>query len=136
MKRNGFRPSQSLRLKLITVNTLLLSTAILIISSLFFINARSILKERILSDLTALVESKADRISTLVELNYEQVSLIASRRLLRRNLEEIQADPQGALDKAYEMAEILKEAAESVKFIDSMDIMNMDGVIVDRKSVM
>ncbi|MBU1854024.1 MAG: sensor histidine kinase [Candidatus Omnitrophica bacterium] len=122
--------SFSLRLKLIFIIIAMLSTAILSISVLFFINGRRILEERILSDLTALVDSKADRIVNLVELNCEQTSLIASRIFLRMKLEEVQESPFVSEKEMKEIIEVLSEVAESVKFIEGIDIIDISGKVI------
>lgn len=124
------KASFSLRAKLVLVTIMLLSLTILIMSVLFFIGSKHILEKRILSDLTALVDSRADRIANLVELNFEQANLLASRTLLRENLWHIQRFTSEPEERLAEMNAALEEAADSVKFIEAVDVISLEGRIV------
>ncbi len=127
---NDAKAKVSLRLKLVAAILVLLSGTIALISLISFVNIKRMLEDRIFSDLTALVSSKADRITSLVELNCEQASLVASRILLRTNLSYIQEHPLEAGPKIEEMVEALQEAAYTVKFIDAIDVAGLEGVVL------
>lgn len=115
-----------IRVKLGLMIAALLLLAILAISTVNFIYGRDVLKKRILSDLSALVDSKADRITSIVEQDFERVALIASRLLLRENLSIVQSGGKETTENVDEMIAILKDARSSGVSIRQVNALDLD----------
>lgn len=88
----------------------------------------NIIKQQTTMRLAALASSKATQVSSLVEQDFERVSLIASRTQMRDSLMEYEAteDPEASRNR---MKDIIKDAAASVDAVRMVEIVTLEGVV-------
>ncbi len=115
--------------KLFLLFSSLLSFTILTISFIGFKISSDIIEQRILNDVSVLADSKAHRLKSAIEYNFERANLIASRTKLRRDLIDIYNN-EDVEDKIEDMVKILSDAKDSTEAIVDIDVLNIDGVVV------
>jgi len=120
--------------KLIILTLSLLSIAIFTISVLNFYSSRKMMQERILEDLYALVETKAERITSIIEQDFERVSLIASRTRLRECFLVVEAGEPDADACLKKMKKILIDARNSVPSIREVSVLDLEGNVISTTS--
>jgi len=125
-----FKIRFSIKTKLILlIVALLLSTMFITVLS-FYSYSKRIIQERILSDLSALVNAKKDRITGLIEQEFERATLITTKFKLREFLMQPNLGSEGYAYSTDEIISILEEITSNIEDIDQIDIMNTQGKTV------
>ncbi|MFN2268949.1 MAG: response regulator, partial [Desulfonatronovibrio sp.] len=121
----------SLRFKIIFFSSLMLFITVIISVGLVNTKGRTILKDQILYDLSAVAKSKSDQVVGIIEQDFERAALVASRTQLRRSLVNFQntAGIPSSEESRELMIKILQDARNSVPSIKDIDIITMGGTV-------
>ncbi|MFO7728581.1 MAG: HAMP domain-containing protein, partial [Desulfonatronovibrio sp.] len=121
----------SLRFKIIFFSSLMLLVTVLISVGLVHIEGRTILKDQIFFDLSAVAKSKSDQVVSIIEQDFERAALVASRTQLRRsliNFDNAASTPSSEKSRKV-MVKILQDARDSVPALKNIDIITQDGFV-------
>ncbi|MDD5729923.1 MAG: ATP-binding protein [Candidatus Omnitrophica bacterium] len=115
----------SIRVKLVIIIVGLLLISIFALSFIQFIESRALLRSRILSYLTAVVDARKEYIVNSLNANIENTQVNSSRRLPRGYLSKIiSRDPalEGAKAEAFKTLYDAKNSNNSIVSIEVMDL--------------
>lgn len=118
----------SIRFKLVFLTAFVLFFAIIVSNLAIYAKGRHILQEQIFSDLSAIAKSRADQIALLVEQDFENTALIASRTQLRIILMDLEKSGIDHDEKRNQMVHILQDAKRAVPVIRNIDIVDFRGI--------
>jgi signal transduction histidine kinase len=110
--------------------TVAILITVLIVGLVSVRSAESALEERILHSLSAVATSKEVEIVSIVEQDFERVSLIASRTKLRECLVGIEEGDPKSGELVAKMNQILDDALHSVEALQEISAMDTEGKIV------
>jgi len=106
-----------------------------IITTIYYINARSTLKNQILQDFKAIAESKKTHIISLIQAKRGRTIDFSSDGLVRDSLEKIK---RGDIEKDKAVITLNKHLLVNKmpidSFLDAIAIVNMDGIVVSSTS--
>ena len=119
----------SIRFKIVFFCALVLLATMFISLSVIHTVGRALLKEQILSDLSAVVKSRAEQVASLIEQDFERAALIASRTQLRLSLLDHENDPDNLKQSRDTMIHIIQNARHAVSAIRVIDIIALDGTV-------
>ncbi|MGM0608652.1 MAG: response regulator [Candidatus Muiribacteriota bacterium] len=122
----------SLRLKIIIFCSFMLFLTVLISIILMNTMGKTILRDQIFFDLSAVAKSKSDHVVSIIKQDFERVALIASRTQLRRNIIAFDnaSDNHSLEEIRAGIIKILKDAKNSVSALKYVEIINKDGIII------
>ena len=123
---------KSFRFKIIFFSSLMLLFTVLISISLMHTMGKTILRDQIFFDLSAIAKSKSDQVVSIIEQDFERVALVASRTQLRKYLLDLDraADSQTSEESREGIIKILQDARNSVPAVKDIDIINLGGTVI------
>ncbi len=120
----------STRSKLIIIYILSVTIITFILIFVFQFFGKDIFRAQVQSQLSALAKSKSAQVFSIIEQDLERINLIASRTQMRHSLIEIENNPDDSGQNLIMLTNILEDASKSVSAIRSIDILNLDGMVV------
>ena len=125
----------SIRTKLTVLVLGLILVAILSTSSILYWHAKEIMRDRILSDLSAFLDSKENQLLDTLQHDFDLVDLIASRRLPREHLARIISKEPNIAKFEKDTQKTLRDAMVSAPVIDKINVIALDGRIIGSTEV-
>ncbi len=119
-------------LKITVFSSALLLLTVFVSMGLVHTMGGNILKNQVLSGMSAIAKSKSDQVMSIVDQDFERAALVASRTQLRRSFIATGSggdeSPDG--DNLKLMVHILQDAKNSVESIIDIDILSLEGFVV------